>query len=291
MLECEKIWFSPLLERQFPEAFKEIIRALEDSALKYGLLDNTSDIWCRDYMPVKGADGEMVLFRYFPSYLRNSEKGRKSITGQDAIFKCLGRKCKTSAIILDGGAIEIHKDQGIVSDRLFRDNYETWGNDEKGLLEELRKVLSLRELFVVPQHPYDFTGHVDGLVRFIDEKRVLINDLMPEYKQMKEDPNSYRKKLIEQWYYPFKMALHNANLECEELVCMISENEKDSDAYGIYLNFLLLDDLVVVPGFDHKNDEVARLKLENIYDRKAITVQATELAKEGGIINCVTWIQ
>ena len=56
------------------------------------------------------------------------------------------------------------------------------------------------------------------------------------------------------------------------------------------MNFLLLDDLIIVPGFDQeKVDEKARLDLKRIYSRSAVTIQAKNLAERGGIINCVTW--
>jgi len=106
---------------------------------------------------------------------------------------------------------------------------------------------------------------------------------------MKEDGNNYRRKLIEQWYYAFKMTLYNSDLDFEELETIIDPKNKPSDAFGIYLNFLLLKDLILVPGFDHEIDGTVRLNLKDIYRRDAITVQVKELAKRGGIINCVTW--
>jgi len=250
---------------------------------------NSKNEWCRDYMPVKGGDGSLVLFRYFPSYLREAPSNRKTIPDQVKLCDSLGLKYKPCLdIILDGGATEICGQSGIVSDRIFRDNYETWKQDEKGLLHKLQDELKLKKLVVIPQHPYDFTGHVDGLVRFITEKEVLINDLSIEFKMMQSDTNHYRKKLMDQWYYAFKMALHDADLDWEELICII--NKPASDAYGIYMNFLLLENLVVVPGFNHDLDETARTQLKDYYKRNAVTILATEIAKKGGIINCVTWV-
>ena len=251
---------------------------------------NSNNEWCRDYMPVKAADNSLVLFKYYPSYLRNSKSGLNSIPDQKKVCKNLKipfTPCED--IILDGGAIEIYGQSGILSDRLFRDNSEVWKQDEKKLLKKLKDVLGLKKLIVIPQHPYDFTGHVDGLVRFINEKKVIINDLSGEFQIIQGDTNPYRKKLMDQWYYAFKMALYNADLEWHELACIVDKNKPSSDAYGIYMNFLLLERLVIVPGFNNELDETARLQLEEFYRRDAITLQATDLAKQGGIINCVTW--
>jgi len=273
---------------------KELKTLGSDSSLEMEVsvipnLLNRKNEWCRDYMPVKAADGTLILFRYYPSYLRGSLSNLKTIPDQPYLCDNLSLKYKVSEIILDGGAIEICEGSGIVSDRVFRDNYDVWKQDEKGLLLKLKDELRLSKLFVIPQHPYDFTGHVDGLVRFINKKKVLINDLSSEFRMMKGDKNLYRKKLIDQWYYSFKMSLNNAGLGWEELVCATDFDKPSSDAYGIYMNFLLLEKIVVVPGFESELDIKARDHLEYYYERKSITIQATELAKKGGILNCVTW--
>jgi len=272
------------LTKQFhalDEMGKFIIKIIPDT------LSNKNE-WCRDYMPVRSGDGTLVLFKYFPAYLKTSNL--KTIPDQTKLCNSLGLEYTKSDIILDGGAIEIYGRSGIVSDRIFRDNYDLWKQDERGLLLKLRDELRLEKLFVIPQHPLDFTGHVDGLVRFISADKVLINDLAGEYNHMLNDKNSYRKKLIDQWYYSFKLSLHNANLESVNLVCTIEPKRKSSDAFGIYLNFLLLEELILVPGFDQDEfDEKARNSLRSIFKRDVISVQSKKLAERGGIINCVTW--
>lgn len=239
--------------------------------------------WCRDFMPIRTKSGKLVQFKYNPSYMAIDDD---RIPDVEKIHHQLNLECKGSTLILDGGAIEILEDIGIVSDRVFRDNLIP----EDEITKQLMDRLELVRLIVVPQHPYDFTGHVDGLVRFINKGSVLINDLEGEFQMMKSDTNTYRKKLIEQWYYSFKMSIYNSGLDYEELVCTTDPFRKPSDAFGIYLNFLLLGDLILVPGFEQEEiDEKARLDLKRIYQREAITIQAQELAKKGGIINCVTW--
>lgn len=256
------------------------------------LANINKNIWCRDYMPVRNCEGKLIKFDYSPSYLMGTESGKNSRPDSTILKDQLDEKVEDSSIILDGGAVEIFGKSAIVSDRIFRDNYKKWKQDEKGLLKELKDILEAKKLIVIPQYPYDFTGHVDGLVRFVDETKVLINDLSAEYSEMEKDNNAYRKKLISQWYYNFKMALHNAGLIWEELTYKVVPSNKTiglSDAYGIYMNFLLLDDLILVPGFGIVEDERARLKLKSVFKREAISIPARELAKKGGIINCVTW--
>jgi len=134
--------------------------------------------WCRDYMPLKASDGTNVLFRYMPSYLIGTAD-EKTIPDQLAICRELNipvKDDKVQDIIMDGGAIEIYGAKGIISDRVFNDNYTGWDKGTPFIYEEIKSLLKLDELIVVPPDPWDEFGHVDGLVRFIDESTVLIND-------------------------------------------------------------------------------------------------------------------
>lgn len=248
---------------------------------------NSNNVWCRDYMPVKSTSGRYVHFKYKPGYMVEMEKYADKFPIREELQNEFQLPdYTTSEIILDGGAIEIYGRKGIVSDRVFRDNKN---KGESEIYDELKKLLDLEQLIVIPQYPYDFTGHVDGLVRFIDENRIVVNDLKKEFEEAQNDKNSYRKQLIENWIYAFKSALINAGLQMEELPTFNPENSPPSSGEGIYTNFLLLEDLIIMPGYDKPEDIMAADRLSDLYGKKVITVYATELAKQGGMINCVTW--
>jgi agmatine deiminase len=248
---------------------------------------NSNNVWCRDYMPVKSATGSYVHFKYKPSYMVGIEKYADKFPDREELQNEFQLPYyTTSEIILDGGAIEIFGKKGIVSDRVFRDNKN---KGESEIYDELKKLLDLEQLIVIPQYPYDFTGHVDGLVRFIDENRVVVNDLKKEFEEAQNDKNSYRKQLIENWIYTYKSALINAGLQMVELPTSIPEGGSPNSGEGIYSNFLLLEDLIIMPGYDKPEDKMAADRLTDLYGKKVTTVYAAELAKQGGMINCVTW--
>jgi agmatine deiminase len=265
-------------------------------------IENSSkNVWCRDYMPVKSARGKYIRFTYQPAYMRGMKKYENNFPDVEMILQKFGLEATPSDIVLDGGAIEIFGNKGIVSDRVFRDNKNKTATE---IYNELKKVLGLDQLIVIPQYPYDFTGHVDGLVRFIDENRVVVNDLNKELKQSEADENQYRKKLIENWVYAFQSALISAGMEINELPDSLPENGSPNSGEGIYINFLLLDDLIIMPAYGDKKekevmktdkevmktDDAAMEKLAGLYDvRKVIKVNAKKLSQMGGMINCVTW--
>ena len=56
------------------------------------------------------------------------------------------------------------------------------------------------------------------------------------------------------------------------------------------MNFLKLDSCIIMPTFDDpENDKEAERVLQELYGKRIITVEATELAKKGGLMNCITW--
>lgn len=252
--------------------------------------NNSSNIWCRDFLPVKSSTGRYVQFKYQPAYMVGMKKYNDKFPDPEQLHQKLKLDCEPSNIILDGGAIEIHGRKGIVSDRVFRDN----DGSVSEVYQALKKILELEQLIVIPQYPYDFTGHVDGLVRFIDENSVVVNDLEKELKETKRDKNSYRRQLIENWIYSFQSALVSAGLKLEYLPTSIPETNPTSSGEGIYTNFLLLDDLILMPIYSTQLalDQVNKMAadtLNKLYQRQVIPVDATELSKLGGMINCVTW--
>ncbi len=279
---------------------REVVQQIYDCLLPYEvevkeIENHRNNVWCRDYMPVMNAKGEWVQFRYYPQYMIQDKKYLAQIPDNQAIkteLKSLGIEVVPSNIILDGGAIEILDKKAIVSDRVFRDNKEY---RETELLFLLKNQLKVDQLIIIPQHPYDMTGHVDGLVRFVDEKTVVINDLHEEIREAKEmisaNTNRYRGKLIEQWYYSFLMSLYNAELTVEILPCNVHKNQTDLDGNGIYINFLLLDNLILMPYYDNEDNfnQKAKESLERLYKKEAVGIYCSQLAKEGGMINCVTW--
>ena len=101
------------------------------------------------------------------------------------------------------------------------------------------------------------------------------------------------KKKYRSWKKAFDTTLIDAGLKVETLTSAFHLNRKASSARGVYLNFLLLDDLILVPSFSglEKENLEAKQKLEQLYKRKVIAVEADALSEEGGVINCVTWMR
>lgn len=245
--------------------------------------------WCRDYMPIKGVDGKYYLFKYQPSYLVGRKTYEETIPNQAELCDALKIPVTPVDIILDGGAIEILGTKGIITDRVISDNTSAWKNCAPELIQEIRKTLKLDELIVAPADPWDFTGHVDGMIRFVDESTVLVNE-ESDFNPKKIYSNEHDLWKYRRWQENLKMSSKNARLKQILLTCTMYKNKHAISAKGAYMNFLKLEKVIIMPTFeDDENDEKAKKTLKEVYQRPVETIQSVKLSEKGGVINCVTW--
>jgi agmatine deiminase len=276
-----QIYIADSLTKKFPQFYNHLKQQLVSTNLQLKIINGTKDVWCRDYMPVQN-----VLFKYTPSYLVSTKSGRASISNQKEILENLEfTYTDCTDVVLDGGAIEVFGKAALVSDRFLPIN-----NRDK-LIAKIKSVLDLNKLVIIPADPWDFTGHVDGLVRFIYSENLLINDYTELEKEINKSSRYIQKKYYT-WKRSFDAALSEAGFNVHPLASAFQENTKTSSASGIYLNFLLLNDYLIMPAFKdwEKENEEAALQLQQFYKRKIIAIEADDIAEEGGVVNCVTWI-
>jgi len=265
--ETNSLYLADCLLKKQPIFFQRFEKVLDDCKIKFEFLSNTKDIWAVDFMPVQITKDKFVQFVYAPDYLK-TKIGQKTISDTDSICKAIGLTPKHSKLIIDGGNVIRSNDKVIMCDKVFKENPTI---NEKELIKQLKDIFEIDKLFFVPWDKSDFTGHADGMVRFIDSDRVLINDYS------KEKPEFQRA---------FRMALHNAGLDWTE----IPYNPKTKGAEGIYLNYLQMNQAVIIPTFKDNADDKAIRIFETVFKGQHIaTVDSNEVAEEGGILNCITW--
>lgn len=259
-------------DKRFTNSCDALVKLLDNHGIKHSFLDATKDIWCRDYMPVQIEKGKFIQFRYEPSYLVDDLELQS-----DPIEVCKANKIKPqfSKINLDGGNVVNWSDRAIITDRVFDENPQYTSKIK--LIGEIEKLLEV-EIIVIPQINSDFTGHADGLIRFVDKNTLLGNDREKEYKYWKNGINKILKEHgISYIDIPF-----------------IDHKEKKypDHAIGCYVNYLEVQDLIVLPIFEVKNNqdnEVYELFWQIFPDRKIETLNFNSVGLFGGLLNCTTW--
>ena len=267
------VYISELLKTRYPDTCDRLIQILEKHDVKYAFLKGTKDIWCRDYMPIQTESGKFIQFKYDPSYLKGNKEWEESRSDVKEVCRVNGIDAQFSDINLDGGNVLICDGRAILSNRIFTEN-PNW--DKEKLVSELSKLLEC-EIIIIPAENDDMTGHADGMVRFVNRNTILGNKLADEYKYWREG----MEKVIEQY-----------GLKYIDVPFFLPKDPKHPhSAIGIYVNYLEVNNLIVLPVFGRDEDKQAVDVLKQAFpDRVIDTIDYNDVAQEGGLLNCTTWV-
>ena len=269
------VYFSNLLEEENRDMFNELCSIIENNNYEVNLLAKTGDIYCRDYMPIQIAEKDFVQFIFRP-VAYHTKKYYSYITNPISL-QLINKlqKPRYSPLILDGGNIIKWKDKVIITDRVLKDNCYQF-IDAKAIIERLKSDLKCEIIIIIPEYPNEETGHADGLIRFIDENRVLINDTQNETEK--------------EWLKDFLLVLDNAQLTPIEIPCEVAPNQ--DKAHGLYINYLHVGNLIIVPQFGYTKSDNKALQIMNDVFGETHTIVPFEskwISEYGGVLNCSSW--
>lgn len=280
----------------FTDAYlQKCIKAGIKNKIDFFYFPDLFDIWVRDYAPLT-TTGKMihfpVKFVYAPKYVE--EKYEKYIGFDNEAGHLLGEKYINKGehsiyFKWDMGNLS-HNGAGtaIISNRLITDNENTSIDHELKFL--LKIVLGFANIIFIPTEPDDETGHVDGMVRFISEKVVVVGaypNHSVNHNFMETLTNNLKKDLGDDY-----AVIRLLNAEPEEYI-----SEGIGSAVGNHMNFLRLNDLILFPYY---NDQISKQPLQDFKSElerhklniKVIAVDMPEindLARKGGVLNCISW--
>lgn len=221
-------------------------------------------------MPIQIAANKFVQFVYDPTYYDHKDYRHLQTDINKLNYSPAGEIIKSN-IILDGGNITHFNKSTIVSDRIFKDNP---GYDKGELIKQLTELLQLNKLVIIPSVPYDITGHSDGMVKFINEDTIFLNDFSSLCSK------TYWRKLTK--------AVQGFNI-----VLMpngFHMNKLNDDATGDYINMIVIQDLIFLSAYGYPTDEIALGLVQSVFPTHTIiSLRANSLAAKGGIMHCATW--
>ena len=148
--------------------------------------------------------------------------------------------------------------------------------NKEELVDELSRLLEC-EIIIIPAENDDMTGHADGMVRFVNKNTILGNAMAEEYKY---------------WQDSMQKVIDKYNMKYIDVPFFVSKDPKHPySAVGIYVNYLEVNNLIVMPVFGRDEDKQAVDVLRQAFpDRVIETIDYNDVAQEGGLINCTTWV-
>ena len=273
------LYFSSRLNAHpYKPAADRLFAALDLFNIEYKFINNTKDIWLRDFMPVRTRSGKLVSFRYEPSYLDDSPK-LKTYFKTDLSAELSLPDIEYSDINLDGGNVVFSpsKKKAIISNRVITENPQ---RSKACTVYEIFKVLEVEATdgVIIPSLNSDMTGHADGMVRFVDENTVLVNE--PKSK------NDFESRVINQLN---RNGLTVITMPYFETKHKAADGTKSAE--GCYLNYLETEKVVFFPVFsaNHETDTKAISIAEKALGKQVIPLNVNKIALHGGLLNCISW--
>ena len=255
-----------MTSENYVDATGHLLGTLHNHKISWNFLPQTASpfhIWTRDYMPVQVSKDKLVRFNYSPDYLKDNPEYKPDTY---AILSALGLQVMDSDIIIDGGNVISCGDKVIMTDKVFRENPHY---DREVLIDTLSQLLEAK-IVLIPEDYYDEYGHADGMVRYVGEGRVLLNNYCDFDKVL-------QKKML---------AALSPHFDITEL-----HYGTYTDMSWAYLNFLQVGHHIFIPIMNDKLGEMAFRQIADAFPQcKCHPVYHCEsFVREGGALNCSTW--
>lgn len=232
---------------------------------------NVEDIWIRDFSPV--IPSRQVKFNYLPDFQSASVSNLIDNSFEDWFLDNGLEYGMQTDLILDGGnVVDNGSNRAIITDRFLWDNPELTEANAKA---QLKILLGVNEVAIIPEVEGDATGHADGMVMFTDANTVLLHEL----------PEPQHTQTIQELEAEFP-GIH--------IVEVADYYEEDSwqgftSACNIFVNSVVTDEHIYMPTFNSEYDDEMFDLMQANTDKVVIRVPAQDVCFMGGSVRCLSW--
>lgn len=237
------------------------------------LVSDVYDIWMRDFTTINPESP--VQFTYtWASMTRQQSREVQGSFNSFANSHAIQRG-NTDLLIDGGNIVDNYAGRVITTTRFLEDNRLSKAEG----VEQLKSLLGASEVAIITPDE-EVLAHSDGMVSWIDDNTLLIND----YTQ---DPNFRTEVMTE-----LQTAFPNANII--EVPVEYGENapgewEGFESACGINLNATVTKQNIYVPTFSMSHEAQVLATMRANTSKNVIEVDATGVCGMGGSVRCLTW--
>jgi len=261
----------------------------------------TNDVWARDNGPifVVNDEGETAI----TNWTFNGWGDRFPYDLDDKVPALIGEQLHIPVIkapmVLEGGAVDVNgKGTFLATHTSIIDSYRNPGMSQEEIEAVLSKYLGVHHFIWLTgagrgecdQWGDETDSHIDIVARFTDESTILYN-----YTNNLSDP---RYKMLRKSYEELQAAttetgkpLTLVSLPLPEVhqTSKMTDWRKSTLADAAYSNYLIANNVVLVPVYGHANDQHAlKIIAEQFPGREIIGIEVVALIEHGGAIGCVT---
>ncbi len=246
----------------------------------------TVDVWIRDYGPnflvKKTTSGKKeVAFNHwiFNAWGKKYEELAADTDIPKKLAPILNLKSFEPEIILEGGSIEVNGEGVCLTTKqcLLNKNRNPHLNQNE-IENVLKEYLGIDEIFWLNEgvEGDDTDGHIDDIARFVAPHIVVC--------AVEEDSKDKNYKTSQENYEILKSRFDTIPLPMPGVVA-----GEEGRLPASYANFLVTNESVLVPIFNHKNDGKALGLLKELFpNRQIVGLNCSDLIWGMGAIHCVT---
>ena len=241
------------------------------------LISETEDIWVRDFAPIQTKFSYLKL-KFNPTYESKVNNQYIDRSFLESLIELQLNDLEFIDLYLEGGNF-IHNGNGtaIITDKVYRQNKFKTPPEIEFLIKDK---LAVERLIIVSTEPGDRTGHIDGMMRWIDGERLLINDYQNVY------PNS-------KFYQQLKICLEHQLPDVELIILPYTPTAKKYkgwySAAGNYINYLRTKNRVYIPVFGNSIESEIKQIYRQLFQQQVSFISSEAIAKYGGLLNCISW--
>ncbi len=252
----------------------------------------TDDAWCRDHGPIfvqrehEGGHEELILDWGYNAW------GNKypPFDHDDVIPTRIGAHfdipVEHPGMILEGGSIDVNGRGTLLTTEACLLNV----NRNPGLTKEeieanLRDYLGVTNILWLGEGIVgdDTDGHIDDITRFVDERTVVTTveqDAGDDNYLPLQDNLARLREMADQDGEPLRIV---------ELPMPPALYFEDQRLPASYANFYIANDVVLLPGYDAKRDQLAEAVLQPLFPtRRVVTIDCRKLVWGLGAFHCLT---
>jgi agmatine deiminase len=261
----------------------------------------TNDVWVRDNGPifVVNDEGDVAI----TDWVFNGWGDRFPYDLDDKVPAAIGMELEIPVfqvqMVLEAGAVDVNsKGTFLATKTSIIDPYRNPGMSQSDIETVLSKYLGVTNFIWLTgagrgecdQWGDETDSHIDIVARFVDESTVLYNwtnNLSdPRYKMLAKSLDELSTATTESGK---PLTLVPLPLPEVYQTSSMTDWRNSSLTDAAYSNYLIANNVVLVPVYGHKNDEHSlKIIAEHFPGREVIGIEVVALIEHGGAIGCVT---
>ncbi|WP_273404195.1 agmatine deiminase family protein [Campylobacter avium] len=240
----------------------------------------TNDTWIRDYGAIDILkDGKLSSLNFIFNAWGDKFQSKLDNEVNEKLFKAKFKtRLENIDLILEGGSVEFNGQGTMLTTTkcLLNDNRNKLSKEflDKKLKElfNLNKIIWLENGFIKGD---DTDSHIDTLARFIDENTVAISSCTDEQDEHYAELLAMKQELLKEDFKLLELPLPSAKFY---------EGKKLAATYA---NFIFINNALIVPTYNDKNDELVLQKLQKaLPDKDVIGLDALVFVRQNGSLHC-----